>query len=171
VRITSAATHPLTQNPFLSKSSPGATLPDDSSDSDSDSDSDSEPNPQTPAVVMKKPQLPREFKDDDEGGGPSTQNATQGFKSTNEQIETDAQIMVPDVSSVGPHEVLEHVGEIMSVLDRSIIIRGTASAQAVNGRALDAGSLLVFDDRQVLGHVRHTSMRVALQLNRKFADT
>jgi hypothetical protein len=61
--------------------------------------------------------------------------------------------MVPSESYVGWDEELEHIGEIMNISDRSVIVRGVASASAANVKTLDAGSLLVFDDRRVLGYV------------------
>jgi H/ACA ribonucleoprotein complex non-core subunit NAF1 len=138
------------------RSEPAATTsPDDSSDSESESDTTPPSQAKPPTAAPQKLQLPPEFDDEDEDGGPSGKATAQGFKSANEMEETDAQIMVPDVAVIGPDEHLEPVGQIMSVLPRSVIVRGLASDSAVDARALDAGSLLVFDDRQVLGYVSH----------------
>jgi hypothetical protein len=128
--------------------------------SDSSSDSDSEPDEAPPT---RKLQLPAEFDDDEEGGGSSGISAAAGLKSTNEQDETDAHILVPVITFVGQDEVLEHVGEIMTVTDRSVIVRGVATKSgAANAHALDVGSLLVFEDRKVLGHVSVFDMHAAL---------
>ena len=67
--------------------------------------------------------------------------------------------MVPDVSEVGPHEQLERVGEVMNIIDKVVIVKGIPSDIANRGseRALDSDTLLVFEDRKVLGYVRQPS--------------
>lgn len=68
----------------------------------------------------------------------------------------DAAITIPDIDEVGPDETLEKVGEIISIVDNVVIVRGLASEYANRGseRALDSDTLLVFGDRKVMGYVR-----------------
>lgn len=76
------------------------------------------------------------------------------FQTKNEITETN--IVVPDIAQVGPEEVLEKVGEIISIMGNTVIVNGVPSENAHRGsdRALDSDTLLVFHDRQVLGYVR-----------------
>ena len=75
------------------------------------------------------------------------------FQTKNEINETD--ITIPDIAEVDPEEVLEKVGEIMSVMDTLVIIKGSPSERVNQGseRALDADTLIVFEDRKVMGYV------------------
>lgn len=87
--------------------------------------------------------------DEDEGGGSGGRLVT-----AHEVLNED--IAIPDVTEVDSKETLEQVGEILSVLqDRIVIIKGLASQ--ISGRApdrvLDTDTLLVFEDRKVLGYV------------------
>lgn len=86
---------------------------------------------------------------DEEDAGPSA--ATSSYFSTKNEV-VEATITVPDLEQVGPEEHLELVGEILNILDNAVIIKG---AQGGSDRALDADTLLVFEDRKVLGYVRH----------------
>ena len=65
-------------------------------------------------------------------------------------------VAVPDITEVGPEESLEKVGEVMSIVDKVVIVKGSASeiATRASERALDSDTLLVFEDRKVLGFVR-----------------
>lgn len=68
---------------------------------------------------------------------------------------SDISIVVPKEAEVGEHEVLEKVGEVMSIMDKVVIVKG-AGSQVQNraaDRALDSDTLLVFEDRKVLGYV------------------
>ncbi|KZV70999.1 NAF1-domain-containing protein [Peniophora sp. CONT] len=87
--------------------------------------------------------------DDEEGGGGATTAAAARTK--NEVAEVNFNI--PDVEEVGETESLERVGEVMSVSSNVVIIRGTAGQAQI---ALDADTLLVFEDRKVLGYVYET---------------
>jgi H/ACA ribonucleoprotein complex non-core subunit NAF1 len=68
---------------------------------------------------------------------------------------TDLGITIPAVDKVGPEEVLEKVGEIISIVGNAVIIKGIATGLAgkVSEKALDSDTLLVFEDRTVLGYV------------------
>ena len=70
------------------------------------------------------------------------------------------QVAIPDVTEVDPNETLERVGEILSVLqDKIVIVKGLASQIAGRApeRVLDIDTLLVFEDRKVLGYVSISS--------------
>jgi hypothetical protein len=64
--------------------------------------------------------------------------------------EIAVKIVIPEIEEVGVEEVLEKVGEIMSIVDTVVIVRGMTSEKC---RALDSDTLLVFEDRKVLGYV------------------
>lgn len=95
---------------------------------------------------------------DEEDAGPSA--ATSSYFSTKNEV-VEATITVPDLEQVGPEEHLELVGEILNILDNAVIIKG---AQGGSDRALDADTLLVFEDRKVLGYVRHYDFVCCLNL-------
>jgi H/ACA ribonucleoprotein complex non-core subunit NAF1 len=50
---------------------------------------------------------------------------------------------------------LERVGEVMNIMDNAVIVKCTSSEVVNRGsdKALDAGTLLVFEDRKVMGYV------------------
>jgi H/ACA ribonucleoprotein complex non-core subunit NAF1 len=89
--------------------------------------------------------------DDEESGATAVASYVQ---TKNEIVDTD--IVVPSVSEVGLEEVLEKVGEVMNIIGNVVIVKGLPadSSRAVSEKALDVETLLVFDDRKVLGHVR-----------------
>lgn len=72
----------------------------------------------------------------------------------NEVVESD--IVVPDISQVDPNDVLEKLGEVTSIVGNVVIVKGLPAdnVKTLAERALDAETLLVFEDRQVLGYVR-----------------
>ena len=87
--------------------------------------------------------------EDDEGGGPGGRLAT-----VHEVVNED--VVIPEITEVDPKEALERVGEILSILqDRIVIVKGIASQVAGHApdRVLDTETLLVFEDRKVLGYV------------------
>lgn len=64
-------------------------------------------------------------------------------------------ITVPDIEQVGSEEVLEKVGEIVTIMNNLAIVKGMPSELLNRGsdRALDSDTLLVFEDRKVIGYV------------------
>lgn len=137
---------------------PGSPESDSSSDSDS-SDSDSESDEDETADTAGEqnalnPRKPQIDVDDDEESGATT--VASYVQTKNEIVDTD--IVVPSVSEVGLEEVLEKVGEVMNVVGNVVIVKGLPadSSRAVSEKALDVETLLVFDDRKVLGHVYET---------------
>ena len=85
--------------------------------------------------------------EDEEGGGGATTAAAVRTKNEIEEVDFN----VPDVEEVGESEHLERIGDVMSVSSNIVIVRGTAGQAQI---ALDADTLLVFEDRKVLGYVR-----------------
>ncbi|KAG2076935.1 NAF1-domain-containing protein [Suillus decipiens] len=137
---------------------PGSPESDSSSDSDSsDSDSESDGNETADEAGDKNalnPRKPQIDVDDDEE--PCATAGASYVQTKNEIVETD--IVVPSVSEVGLEEVLEKVGEVMNIIGNVVIVKGlpAESSRAASEKALDVETLLVFDDRQVLGHVYET---------------
>jgi H/ACA ribonucleoprotein complex non-core subunit NAF1 len=118
-----------------------------SSDSDSDSESDTD---DTKTANIDKTLGDGENSDEDTGPAPTTGSY---FQTKNEVAEGD--VRIPDIQSVDPEEYLEKVGEIMSVVENVVIVKGLPSDIANRGaaRALDSDTLLVFEDRTVMGYV------------------
>jgi len=119
----------------------------DTSSSDSDSDSSSVIEEFNPAKL-------REFldsvEDEEDGGGGSGGRLATAHEVLNEDV------VIPEIMEVDPKEALERVGEILSVLqDRTVIVGGITSQIAGHApdRVLDTETLLVFEDRKVLGYV------------------
>lgn len=90
---------------------------------------------------------------DDEDPVPAAATGTY-FQTKHEVVETD--VIIPNIEEVGPDEELEKVGEVINIIDKAVIIRGIASGISGRGaeRALDSDTLLVFEDRKVMGYVR-----------------
>ncbi|KAG6814151.1 hypothetical protein H0H92_002146 [Tricholoma furcatifolium] len=128
-------------------------VPDSSAASDSSSDSDSESESEQSSPREKA--LEVADLDDEEDGGPALTSGSY-FQTKNEVAEAD--IIVPTIAEVGAEELLEKVGEIMSVMGNTVIIKGIPSEVADRGsdRALDSDTLLVFEDRKVMGYVYET---------------
>ncbi|KAJ7040299.1 Gar1/Naf1 RNA binding region-domain-containing protein [Mycena alexandri] len=120
------------------------------SDSDSDSDSSDSEDEEPSKLNIKELDV-----DDDEEPGVAVPTTTY-FQTKNELVETD--IVVPDIEEVGPDEVLERVGEIMSIMDKTVIVKGAPSGvfARASDQALDSDTLLVFEDRKVLGYIYET---------------
>jgi H/ACA ribonucleoprotein complex non-core subunit NAF1 len=117
-----------------------------SPDSDSDSESESSVNDDDVKSVSNHC-----LEEEDESGPAQTTGVH--FRTKNEVDETD--ITIPDIAEVGPEEVFEKVGEIMSVMEKLVIVKGVPSERVNQGseRALDSDTLLVFGDRKVMGYV------------------
>ena len=76
------------------------------------------------------------------------------FRTKNELPEPDTDIMIPSIVQVGPDEQLERVGEIMNIVNNVVIVKGGGSgSHRALERALDSETLLVYEDRRVLGYV------------------
>ncbi|KAK7058479.1 hypothetical protein VNI00_002113 [Paramarasmius palmivorus] len=131
------------------------------SDSDSSSSSSSDDSDDESQEKGTQQKGAREGKDDDEmdadeeDSGPSA-NIQAYFRTKNEIAEVE--VNVPDSEEVGSDEKLEKVGEVMSIVDNVVIVKGLASALANRGleKALDSDTLLVFEDRKVFGYIYET---------------
>ncbi|KAL0951603.1 hypothetical protein HGRIS_008281 [Hohenbuehelia grisea] len=125
------------------------------SDSDSDSSSDTDSVPDVTATAQKaRPNAKIEDDEDDENG---TSLAPGELPQTKHEVK-DVGITIPDITEVGQTEVLEKVGEVISTMEKLAIVRGAPSEVPDRGsdRALDSETLLVFDDRKVLGYIYET---------------
>jgi hypothetical protein len=119
----------------------------DTFESDSDSDDSSVVEEFNP--VKLREMLHSIGDEDDEGGGSGARPVTV-HEVLNEEV------AIPNVTEVDPDETLERVGEVLSVLqDKIVIVKGLASQIAGRApeRVLDTDTLLVFEDRKVLGYV------------------
>uniref|UniRef100_A0A8H8CR31 H/ACA ribonucleoprotein complex non-core subunit NAF1 n=1 Tax=Psilocybe cubensis TaxID=181762 RepID=A0A8H8CR31_PSICU len=127
----------------------------DSSSSDSSDDEEEEDAKKTSGKDGLDADLVEDI-DDDEGGAVPGTSSTTYFQTKHEIAE--AEITIPDVDEVGPDEVLEKVGEVMNTLDKVAIVRGLPSEQLnrASERALDSDTLLVFEDRKVMGYIYET---------------
>lgn len=121
------------------------------SDTSSDSDSDSSEDDDAPNRGQNAAAL--DIVDDDEDPVPVAASGT--YFQTKHEVQ-EAEITIPEVDQLEAHEVLEKVGEVMNIVDHLAIVRGLPSEMLNRGsdRALDADTLLVFDDRKVMGYVR-----------------
>lgn len=121
-------------------------------DSSSESESDSEPEANTHANVRQ--QTGADMDDDDENVVAGA-TATHSVKTAHEIDDGDTSIAIPDVTEIPENEDIEPVGRIINVMNRSVIVKGTPGPdiKRANERALDAETLLVFEDRRVLGYV------------------
>lgn len=75
--------------------------------------------------------------------------------STTQYSGTKNEILLPEVQTPGltkvpPDDVLEEVGQVMTIIDSVVVVKGRTSGV---DRVLDTDSLLVFDDRNVFGLV------------------
>lgn len=122
----------------------------DTNSDSSDSDSDSEDNIPSSNINVQPQVL--DF-DEDEESGPAV-TSDNPLRTKNEVIEAD--ITIPEIEEVDQTEVLEKVGEVMSIVGQVAIVVGSPShiASRANERTLDSDTLLVFDDRKVFGYVR-----------------
>ena len=134
---------------------------DSSSETDSTPDEDSASESEDPDHVSRNNHL--QDQDDDEDAVPIASSGTY-FHTKHEIAETD--IVIPKVNRIDPDEVLEKVGEVMNIVDRIVIIKGNPSNMLNRGsdRALDSDTLLVFNDRTVMGYVRPSLLSLSLVL-------
>lgn len=86
---------------------------------------------------------------DDEDGPAPAEVTPHTFATKHEEV--NPKIEMPKVLEVGETERMELVGYIMSLVDSVVIVQSTKQGKE---QVLDTDSLLVFDDRKVLGHVR-----------------
>ncbi|TRM66030.1 Gar1/Naf1 RNA binding region-domain-containing protein [Schizophyllum amplum] len=148
------------KKPVVAEVKPDA--PDDStSDSDSDSDSDASSDDEPPTRTTVKVEANDDDDFDEDGGIVS--GAGTYLTTKNEVAET--KILIPSISAVEPDEQLEKIGQIMTVLENVAIVRGIPGGPFSGvDRALDADTLLVFEDRTVFGHVYDTFGPTALPM-------
>lgn len=118
-----------------------------SSSSSSSSDSESEDEGEVSKKNFKSKIVDDEDEDEEEGGAVAATVRTK-----NESSEQD--VMIPPILQVDPDEQLERAGEIMNIVNNVVIVKGGGSGtHRASEHALDAETLLVYDDRKVLGYV------------------
>ncbi|KAG8942609.1 hypothetical protein FRC04_003596 [Tulasnella sp. 424] len=122
----------------------------DSSSSDWDSsESDDEEQSRQPSRPSHPSKLANSDDEDEDLGGKTTSGP---LKTTNEVVDPD--VAPPSIERVGDDEILEIVGEVMSVIGSVVVVKGQPGSGVE--KVLDTGSLLVWDDRHVLGEVFET---------------
>lgn len=134
-------------------------------DSSSDSDSDSDSSDSSSDVEMRVTKYPTRTKQlaslavltgpndsdlEDDGDAPSGSLAQ--YSGTKNEILLP-EVRVPELTKVPVDDVLELIGEVMTIIDSVVVIKGHTSGVH---RVLDTDSLLAFDDRQVIGVVFET---------------
>ncbi|KAK0505712.1 Gar1/Naf1 RNA binding region-domain-containing protein [Armillaria luteobubalina] len=123
---------------------PSSIEPKDSeSDADSESDDSSSSEEDEPQVRLRKGC-------DDEDGEPGLSTESQSYFTSQHEV-VDSNIVVPEIEEIGADEGIEVLGEIVNIMDKAVIIRGRPSSHV-----LDSETLLVFDDRKVLGYIYET---------------
>uniref|UniRef100_A0A0W0F1S4 H/ACA ribonucleoprotein complex non-core subunit NAF1 n=1 Tax=Moniliophthora roreri TaxID=221103 RepID=A0A0W0F1S4_MONRR len=144
------------EDELLLKVEKGTQASDSGSESDSSSSSDELDNGGKRTQHKDMSEIKDEDMDaDEEDSGPSA--ATQSYFRTKNEV-TEAIINIPDIEEVGGNERLEKVGEVMNIVDDVVIVKGLPSEIANRGseKALDTDTLLVFEDRKVLGYIYET---------------
>ncbi|KAG9079063.1 hypothetical protein FRC06_007970, partial [Ceratobasidium sp. 370] len=134
---------------------------DDGSSSDSDSDSSSSSSLGVEMRVTRYPAAktkhldsltvlvkPTDSDAEDEDGVPPP---AQYSGTKNEILVPDVE--VPEITEVPADDVLEPIGEIVTIIDSVVVVKANTTGVY---RALDTDSLLVFEDRKVLGKVFET---------------
>lgn len=129
--------------------SDGSSDSEPSVDLDTDSDSGSE---QGEGAVLSKSVREDEGDDGDDDGEAAK---PQGYVRTPHEV-TEVKITVPDILEVSPDEALEKVGEVMTVLPDTVVVKGIPAPiiGRASEKALDSDTLLILGDRRVLGFVR-----------------
>lgn len=84
--------------------------------------------------------------------GEDEQPITSSFFASKHEI-SEPPIPIIDINEIGPDERMEAVGSIMSVVGTAVIVQAAFGNGHGTHRVLDTGSLLVFEDRKVLGAV------------------
>ncbi|KAG8685252.1 hypothetical protein FRC11_010872, partial [Ceratobasidium sp. 423] len=126
----------------------------DDSDSDSDSsDSSSDVELRVTHYPTRKPptlQVPNDSDIEDDEDAPSGSIAQ--YSGTKNEVLLP-EVKAPEFTVVPPEDVLELIGEVMTIIDSVVVIRGYTSGV---DRVLDTDSPLVFEDRNVFGVVFET---------------
>ena len=106
-----------------------------------------------PRILPHPPTSALTGQDIDDGSISDEDTAAKGphaFATKNEIVAP--KVTLPSIVSVGDDEVLEHIGTVLSIIESVVVVKGVPGS--VKEKVLDTGSLLVFDDRKILGEVR-----------------
>ncbi|CAE6436914.1 unnamed protein product [Rhizoctonia solani] len=126
---------------------------------DSDSDSDSSDSSSDAEMRVKKyptkkqptsQQLPGDSDAEDDEDAPAGSIAQ--YAGTKNEVLLP-EVKTPELTVVPPEDIIELIGEVMTIIDSVVVIRGCASGV---DRVLDTDSLLAFEDRSIFGVVFET---------------
>jgi H/ACA ribonucleoprotein complex non-core subunit NAF1 len=136
-------------------------------DSEDESDSSSESDDSLPARdedesdgeeeatrkrVKAKKRLDKMVRDDaaDSGSEDGTTGNRPSFATVHEIVSPS--VSTPSIVEVPDTELIELIGEVLSIVDSVVVVKSSEHGMQ---RVLDTDSLLVFEDRKVLGLVSH----------------
>jgi H/ACA ribonucleoprotein complex non-core subunit NAF1 len=133
-----------------------------SSDSDSSDVSGSESNSELEAKrryskhANSHNYLADGYLDHEEDDGEEGTAKVQGYVKTQHEV-IEANVAIPSITEIAADEPLEKVGEVMAVLPETVVVRGIPAPVLgrASEKALDSETLLVLEDRKVLGYVRY----------------
>lgn len=128
----------------------------------SESDSEDEDEDGIKTLVTAGPSSsknPKKQSANDNNGldGEDEQPITSSFFASKHEI-SEPTIPIIDITEIGADERMESVGSIMSVVGTAVIVQAAIGNGHGTHRVLDTGSLLVFEDRKVLGAVSYSSI-------------
>ena len=119
------------------------------SESSSDPESSSEVSGPTPDLAAILAQISEGDSDNDSTSNRKKRDAG-GIPATVHEI-LAPQVAMPSITSVEPSEIIELIGEVLSIVDSVVVVKSYEHGQY---KVLDTDSLFVLDDRKVLGLVR-----------------
>jgi len=120
-----------------------------SESSDSSSESSSEAPGFTPGLGAILAQISEGESDDDFAANRKIRKAGEIPATVHEILAP--QVTLPSITSVEPSETIELIGEMLSIVDSVVVVKSYEHGQY---KVLDTDSLLVLEDRKVLGLVR-----------------
>ena len=128
----------------------------DSSALEDDSEDDSEDDPSEEGYVGMKPEDIAKvlMQEDFNEGGPST--GAGPLRTKNEVPEDEEKVERPDII-VTPEMKIEELGKVETIIDNMVLVKAITSGEY---QVLSEGSLLVLEDRSVIGIVADTLGRV-----------
>lgn len=120
----------------------------DSGDSEDEGDEDDD----VQASLKNKANRPKKNSSNAAGAGldeDADQPVTSSSFASKHEL-ADPPVPVVEIADIGPEERMEPVGNVMSIVGNAVIVQASDHG---SHRVLDTGSLLVFEDRKVLGAV------------------
>ena len=135
----------------------------DSSDSSTDVSSSSESSESSSEAPGSTPDLGAILAQISEGDSENDSAANRKTRKAGEVPATvheilAPQVTLPSITSVEPSEAIELIGEVLSIVDSVVVVKSYEHGQY---KVLDTDSLIVLEDRKVLGLVRRTPRLLA----------